>query len=755
MKSYLCLLTAALSISSAAISQPLLFSAPGSARAATSPVSRKAGSVSGYEGLKWQPSGHLYTKIVRKKDSLVSIISVDPGAGFKETILATAADLTPAGAKGPLNVDSYTWKEDQHLLLLFTDSRRVWRAKTRGNYWIYDTGTKKLSQAGEALPPSSLQFAKLSPDGLKLAFVSKHNLYMQEIASGRLSQLTHDGTDRIINGTFDWAYEEELDCRDGFRWSPDSKNIAYWQVDARAIRNFLMINNTDSVYSFTVPVEYPKVGYDPSSVRIGVVAVGTAATSWLAIPGDPKQHYLPRMAWAPGSSSSLIVQQFNRKQNTTVLYLADTRSGIAKPFFTESDPAWVELSYQGQYDRVGWDWIKGNKSFLWLSEKDGWRHIYRISASGKDEALITKGNYDVIEIKQIDQLKGLIYFTASPENATQVSLYSISLKGSAKPVRISPAAQKGTHEYSISADGNYAVHGFSSHLIFPITQFLSLQPYKVLSGDELSAKAPLTVNGPVTRFLKITTADKVEMDVKMILPAKFDSAKKYPVLFNVYGEPAAALVKDEFSYDEFHQGLADSGYVVITVDNRGTPSPKGREWRKSIYRNIGRINAADQAAAATALLAAYPYLDRSRVAVWGWSGGGSMTLNLMFRYPGIYQTGMSVAPVTMLKEYDNIYEERYMGLLSENPQDYADGSAVNFASGLKGHLLLVQGSGDDNVHYQNSELLINELVRQGKPFQMMEYPNRSHGIYEGKGTREHLYSLLNTFLRTYTPAGAK
>ncbi len=754
MKSTLYFILAAVSISSASFSQPLL-SRVNRATPATSMLSHNARSGSLYEGLKWQPSGHLYTKIVHRKDSLISIISVDPGAGFKETILSTAADLTPPGARGPLNVDGYTWKADQHLLLLFTNTKRVWRARTRGDYWIYNTGTKKLSQAGPGLAPSSLQFAKLSPDGMKLAFVSRHNLYMQDVATGVLSQLTQDGTDRIINGTFDWAYEEELDCRDGFRWSPDSQHIAYWQVDARAIRNFLMINNTDSVYSFTVPVEYPKVGYDPSSVRIGLVNVQTAATSWLAIPGDPKQHYLPRMAWAPGSSSSLIVQQFNRKQNTTVLYLADTGTGAVKPYFTESDPAWVDLSYQGQYDRVGWDWIKGNKSFLWLSEKDGWRHIYKISANGKQEALITKGNYDVIEIKQVDQARGLVYFTASPENATQEYLYSISLKGSAQPVRISPAGQSGTHDYSISADGNYAVHGFSSHLIAPVSQFLSLQPYKVMLGDQAIQKLALTGKEPVTRFLTITTADKVTMDVKMIVPSNMDPSKKYPVLFNVYGEPAAALVKDEFSYDEFHQKLADSGYVVITVDNRGTPSPKGREWRKSIYRNIGRINSADQAAAATALLTAYPFLDRSRVAVWGWSGGGSMTLNLMFRYPGIYQTGMSVAPVTMLKEYDNIYEERYMGLLNENPKDYADGSAVNFASGLKGHLLLVQGSGDDNVHYQNSELLINELVRQGKPFQMMEYPNRSHGIYEGEGTHEHLFSLLNIFLRTYTPAGAR
>jgi dipeptidyl-peptidase-4 len=681
------------------------------------------------------------------------IAEFDPSNDFSKKILVRASALKPAGGNAPLKVERYTWYPEHQKLLLFTNSRKVWRAHTRGDFWVYDLNSEKLFQLGRGLAPSSLQFAKISPDGTRAAYVSGHNLYVEDLATGKRRQLTTDGTEKIINGTFDWAYEEELFCRDGFRWSPDSKSIAYWQINATHIRDYLMLNTTDSVYSFVIPVQYPKVGYNPSSARIGVVSLSTGQTRWMNIPGDPVQHYLPRMDWA-GNSSELLVQQLNRKQDTSVLYLVDVDKARAREIYAEGDKAWIDLNYFWQYDRPGWDWIDGGKRLLWTTEKDGWRHVYRMDRDGSHETLLTREPADVIDIAGIDDKHGFLYYYASPDNATQQYLYRTTLDGRGKATLLSPGA--GTHTCDVSPDGLYGVHTFSSHLAPPVSQFMSMDPYQVIKrgrGPSISGRElAFELRNPTT-FFKVTTQDHVTMDGWMIRPARFDSTKKYPVLFYVYGEPAACTVKDEFSPNPWFQQLADMGYVIISVDNRGTPAPKGRAWRKAILKKIGVINIHDQAMAATEILK-WPWVDNSRVAVWGWSGGGSSTQNLMFQYPDIYQTGIAVAGVSNLLYYDNIYEERYMGLLPGDLKYYQAGSSVNHVKGLRGNLLIIHGSGDDNVHYQNQEALINALVSAGKQFSMMEYPNRTHSISEGEGTTSHLYTLMTNFLEQHCPPGA-
>jgi len=706
-------------------------------------------------GIHWEMEGDDFT-CLEKTDSGYQITQYDPADELKRTVLADSRQLSPAGSSYPLNVENYTWYPRFNLLLIFTNSKRVWRAHTRGDFWVFDRESGKLIKLGNTLPPSSLQFAKISPDGTMAAFVSGHNIYVETLSDGRIRQLTTDGTATIINGTFDWAYEEELFCRDGFRWSPDSKTIAYWQVNASGIRDFLMIDNTDSIYSFTIPVQYPKVGYNPSSVKIGVVDVASGHTRWMHIPGDPVQHYLPRMDWAH-NSRELMVQQFNRRQDSTWLYLVDTRTAAARVVYEEGDPAWVDINYFWQYDRPGWDWINGGKQFLWTTEKDGWKHVYCLDRDGANERLVTKGNYDVIDLAGIDRKDGLLYFTASPENATRQYLYVTRLDGKGDATRISPQEEKGTHTYHFSPSGTYAVHIFSNHNTPPISELVRPRDGKILKSAPLykisSARLQLMLRNPMS-FFRITTSEGVTMDGWMIRPAHFDSTKKYPVLFYVYGEPAACTVKDRFSPNPWYQKLADTGYVIISMDNRGTPAPKGRQWRKAIVHNIGILNVHDQAMGAEQILK-WPWVDTSRIAVWGWSGGGSSTQSLMFKYPGIYKTGMAVAGVSNLLFYDNIYEERYMGLIPKDLKYYQEGSPVNYAAGLQGNLLIIHGSGDDNVHYQNQEALINALVKAGKQFRMMEYPNRTHGISEGAGTTRHLYQLLTTYLETHCPPGAR
>lgn len=668
--------------------------------------------------------------------------------------------LTPKGSTAPLVVKSFSFTDDQKKLLIFTNTKRVWRYETRGDYWVLDLTTKELKKLGASLPESSLMFAKISPDGRKAAYVSKNNVYVEDLAIGKPKALTStNGTKKLINGTFDWVYEEEFGCRDGFRWSPDSKTIAYWQIDANTIRDFYMINNTDSTYSFVVPVEYPKVGEAPSACRIGVVNVATAKTLWMKVPGDSRQNYIPRMEWA-GNSNELILQQLNRKQNHSKLMYANARTGAVNTIYEETDEAWVDIRSRWTDDNpAGWEWLNGGKEFVWVSEKDGWRHLFRVSRDGKNETLITKGDYDVIAPEQIDETTGYVYFTASPTNATQKYLYRTKLDGSGEAERISPAIEEGTHDYQISPNGKYAYHNFSNYYTIPAAEWVSLPNHQALNPkDDITKKIdPEKKKNSNIEFFKVTTEDGVEMDGWIAKPKNFDPSKKYPIVFNVYSEPAAQTVIDRFGVgrNSLYKGnMAEDGYIYLSLDNRGTPAPKGRAWRKSIYRKIGLINTRDQAMAAKKILQ-WPYVDSERVAVHGWSGGGSCTLNLMFQYPEIYKTGIAVAAVGNQLEYDNIYQERYMGLPQENKEDFLKGSPITYAKNLKGNLLYIHGTGDDNVHYQNAELLLNELIKHNRQFQFMPYPNRSHGIYEGEGTRMHLNTLFTNYLKQYCPPGAK
>jgi dipeptidyl-peptidase-4 len=347
---------------------------------------------------------------------------------------------------------------------------------------------------------------------------------------------------------------------------------------------------------------------------------------------------------------------------------------------------------------------------------------------------------------------------SSPDNATQSYLYSIDLDDPGKPELLSPVVLKGTHDYSFSGNGNYAFHAFSNHFTKPGRELITLPDHKVLNENEsIILKLDSLQESPEMEFFTVKTEDKIEMDGWMVKPKNFDPGKKYPVVFYVYTEPASATVSDTYGVGDnglYAGDMAEDGYIYISVDNRGTPVPKGREWRKCIYRQVGRLNIHDQAMAAKEILK-WDFVDPERVAVWGWSGGGTATLNLMFQYPEIYKTGIAIAAVANQLTYDNIYQERFMGLPQENMEDFVNGSPLTYAKNLTGNLLIIHGTGDDNVHYQNAEMLINELIKHNKKFQFMPYPNRTHGIYEGEGTLSHLVTLFTDFLKTNCPPGGR
>ena len=710
-----------------------------------------AQNVPGVSATKWTAEGSSYYAVEKRE-----IVKIELPSQEKTVFISRKQLITPAG--DTLNPRSFQLSADGKLALIYTNTQKVWLYHTRGDYWLLTLATGNLKPMGKGRPASSLQFAKFSPDSKKIAWVSERNIYVEDLATGAIKKLTSDnGTKKLINGTFDWVYEEEFSCRDGFRWGPDSKTIAYWQIDANKIRDYYMLNTTDSVYSKVIPVEYPKVGEPPSPARIGVVNIATAQTKWMKIPGEPDQNYLIRMEWAgPGQ---IILQQLNRKQNESKLMTCNTTTGDAKIIFTETDNAWVSTINEWRSDVRGWDWIANANEFLWLSEKDGWRHLYRISKDGSKVSLITKGDYDVMDLLNVDEKTGFAYFYASPTNSTQRFLYSVKLDGNYPAERKSPPGEEGTHTYEISPNGKFARHVFSNYYTSPLTEWVTLPDHKPFKESDDIAKKIKKENKDKSniQFFKITTEEGVTMDGWRVLPKNFDSTKKYPVVFYVYGEPAATTVNDSYGAGSnflYTGDMAAEGYIQVSLDNRGTPSPKGREWRKSIYKKIGQLNIRDQALGAKEVMK-WNFIDTTRVAVWGWSGGGSSTLNLMFQYPDQYQTGISVAPVTSSLLYDNIYTERYMGLPQENKDDYEKGAALTHAKNLKGNLLFIHGTGDDNVHYQNVEKLINELVKNGKMFQMMSYPNRTHGISEGEGTFEHLAKLYTKFLRENCPPGGR
>ena len=717
--------------------------------------------------VQWQRdgSGYLALEPSATKKEFVEIIRYDTVSGDR-TIKVGVDKLTPQG-NTPIAIEDFVLSPDEKKLLLFSKSERVWRSNTRGDYWVLNLDSGALHKLGGTAKPSSLMFAKFSPDGKRVGYVRENNIYVEDLDSStaKLTALTSDGSRQLVNGTFDWVYEEELFCRDGFRWSPDSQHIAYWQLNSEGVKEFQLVNNTAGLYPVLTSFPYPKAGETNSAARVGVVRATGGATRWFEVPGDPRNNYLPRMEWA-ASSDEVVIQQLNRLQNTNTVMLGDIRSGKVRPILTEKDEAWVDIAW-GDLDwnktglgRGDVEWIDSGKRFLWASERDGWRHIYSIARDGSDVKNITPGEFDVINVERVDDANDFIYFEASPENAAQRYLYREPLDGSGKLERLTPASMPGTHSYNVSPRADMALH-FSSSFMKPVVTDIVRLPQHTLvrtlfDNKEVQDRIAKLKATPY-EFFKVDIGEGVALDGWVIKPPDFDPQKRYPVLFHVYTEPWGQTVLDSWGglNLRWHMMLAQQGYVVMSVDNRGTPAPRGRAWRKIFYRKVGIVNSQDQANAVKAIISKWSYVDSTRIGVWGWSGGGSATLNAMFRYPDVYQVGMSVAPVSDLHYYDTIYQERYGGLPKDHPEEWKQSSPITFAGNLKGKLLIVHGTGDDNVHYQGTEALVNALVAANKPFTIMPYPNRSHGIFEGPGTTKHLYSLLTRYLNENLQPGGR
>jgi dipeptidyl-peptidase-4 len=719
---------------------------------------------------RWLDEGERYTVLEPSAAHAdqSDLVAYETATG-KRTILVPAQELTPTGARKPLDVEDYSWSDDGQHLLIFTNSQRVWRSRTRGDYWVLTLSGAKLTRLGGSAPEATLMFASFSPDGRLAAYVRANNLYTEELATGKITELVTDGSPDRINGTADWVTEEEFFLHNAYRWSPDSKSIAYWQFDESGVDEYTLIDDTTERSPKFFRYKYPQAGTTNAAVRVGVVSAEGGSTQWIKLPGDARNHYVPRMDWV-GHSNALAVEYLNRPQNTEQILLANAQTGEVRVLFEDKDAAYLDV--------IGWlestphfKWLgdaaqsakpaagsvtdrnQANPDLLWLSERDGWRHAYLVSSQTGQFRLITNFAADVIAPLSVDQKAGYFYFEASPSDPIRTYLYRSRLDGTGTPERVTPAGERGTNHYDMAPNSYWAIHTFMTADQPPnydIVQLPEHRSVRTMVTNTALAQKVKTFKVP-SEFLATPVKGGVQLSTLMVKPPDFDPHKKYPVLVNVYGEPGAQTVLDSWSL--LPSLFAHEGYITISFDNEGTPAPRGRAWRRAGFGAIGVLSTEEQGEAIRTLARQYPFIDTSRMAIFGWSGGGTNTLNMMFRNPGLFTTGIAVAPVPDQTRYDTIYQERYMGMPAENVKGYHDGSAINFAGGLTGNLLVVHGSGDDNVHFQGTELLVNKLIELGKPFEFMDYPNRTHCICEGPGTSLHVYSLIGRYLEEHVPPG--
>jgi dipeptidyl-peptidase 4 len=675
-----------------------------------------------------------------------SLLKVDAATG-QETVVAATDVFIPTGETKPLAIDGFAFSADETRLLIYTNSQRVWRQKTRGDYWVLNLATRELNKLGGDAAPATLMFAKFSPDGSRVAYVRENNVYVQDVESLRITPLTTDGSARLINGTADWVNEEELSIRDGYRWSPDGKSIALWRFDTTGVQDFHLLDNAHGTYPRLITFAYPKVGTTNSASHIGVVDATGGAVRVLDLPGDPREHYLPQMEWFP-EGGALLIQQMNRLQNCNRVMKWDAKTGAISTLFTETDDTWLENENPVQ-------WVKAGAELLWLSERSGWRHAYRGGVTGSVDkptfSAITTGSFDVLKVEALDAAKQVLYVAASPENPTQRYLYKVPLSGG-EPVRLSPTDQPGWHTYDVSPDEAWAIHRYSTATKPPVVELIRMSDHsvvRVLADNSALRQKLARLDRPSLEFFRVDNGAGLPLDGWCLKPPSMKATDKHPLLIHVYGEPHGQTVRDAWqgSTGLWHAMLAQQGYVVASIDNRGTNSPRGRAWRKCVHRQIGLLAAEEQAVAVRSLLKQWSFVDARRVGVWGWSGGGSMSLNALFRFPDLYHTAIAVAPNADQLLYDTIYQERYMGLPADNAEGYRQGSPITHAAHMRGNLLLVHGTGDDNGHYQGTEKLINELIAHNKRFTVMPYPARSHAISEGNNTVPHFYSLMTEYLR--------
>jgi len=606
--------------------------------------------------------------------------------------------------------------------------------------WFHaaESGQRRVWMPDDSLPNSDDR--RLSPQGTQRLVTQGSQLLAVDLQNQKETLLASGPPDRNVE------YRNPV-------WSPDGSRVLFVESDMTDVRLRSVLVPDDPSYPGVQQHRFARVGGDIETLRIGVVNSDGTQLSWLPIESPKEGFYLGQVEWA-GNSEEVLVETFSRFRDKREFLLATT-TGQINTIFSETNATWVESS-QGK--NSGLVWIQGGQGFVVVSEKDGWRHAYRCSRDGEDVLRLTHEDHDIIDRAVIDEERGWYYYYASPDDATQKYLYRVALDGSAKSQRVTPADQVGTHGYLFSPDAKWAIHTYSTLNTPPLHELIEVEGHRVLSSLERNddiCERMQSLALPSAEFLKLDIGNGLEFDAWMLKPKGFDASKTYPLFIYVYGEPHAQTVLNEWgaAQIDFHRLVAELGYIVVSIDNRGTPSPKGAAWRRAIFGSLGPLSTDEQEAGLQALLKQCPFIDANRVGIWGWSGGGSNTLNALFRKPDSYHVGIAVVPKPQPHLYNAWFQEIYMRTREVNAEGYEKAAAINYADGLKGKLLIMTGSGETNTHIQIIEGLVDRLIRLGKPFDYMVYPNRDHGLREGDGTLVHVRMHILRYLLQNLPAG--
>ncbi|MGD0710909.1 MAG: S9 family peptidase [Bacteroidales bacterium] len=652
--------------------------------------------------------------------------------GKQEKTIVRTSQLVPEGQKEGIGIDEYLLSPDETKILIGTNLERIYRHSTKMNYYIWDIKTEKLTPLSNG---GKQRLASFSPDGSKVVFLRDNNIFIKDLASGKEDQVTKDGLyNNIIYGSPDWVYEEEFEFTKAYAWSSDGSKLAFYRFDESKVKEFDM-TLFDSLYPTIYKYKYPKAGEDNSVVSIHVYDLKTAKTQTMDI-GKEKDQYIPRIKWTE-DPNVLSIQRMNRLQNKLEILLADATSGVSKAIYTETNKCYIDISNNLTF-------LKDKSRFIFTSDKDGFTHIYLYNMDGNLVKQLTSGKWEVLDVKGVDEKEGIVYYISDEESPTEKALYSVKLDGT-KKTKIS--SKEGVNEVQFSEGYKYFINTYSNA---NTPSYVSINKS---DGKELNVvydnaeiiSAMKSFGFSNEEFFKFKTSDDVELNGWMIKPPDFDAKKKYPMLMYVYGGPGEQTVINSWAYMDYawFQMLAQKGYIVVSVDNRGTGG-RGDAFKKCTYKQLGKLETVDQIETAK-YLGNLSYVDKSRIGIWGWSYGGYMTALCMTKGADYFKMGIAVAPVTNWRYYDNIYTERYMGLPKDNASGYDDNSPVHHVKKLKGKLLIVHGTADDNVHLQNSMMLVNALVEANKQFEMQFYPNKNHSIYGGY-TRYHLFKRMTDFI---------
>lgn len=685
-------------------------------------------------GVNWMNDGRYYSsQVADERNKVQDIVKYDVTTGQPVNTIIEGENLVPEGSNQPIQYDGYTFSSDEQKVLFSTETEQIYRRSSKAEFYIYDIASKKLTKLSNG---GKQMYATFSPDAKRVAFARDNNMFVTDLSNMQETQITTNGKyNSIINGYADWVYEEEFSFAQGFHWSPDGKKIAFFTFDETNVPEFNM-QMWGELYPQDYKFKYPKAGEANSVVTVSVYDVASGKTVKMDT-GNETDIYLPRIKWT-NNPNLLSIQRMNRLQNTLEILHANASTGKADVVLKETDKAYIDVTDDLTY-------LKDGKHFIHSSEVKGYNHLYLYNMSGKLVRQITNGNWEVSSYVGYDEKNDRLYYMSTEVSPLERHLYSISSKGKKKQ-RLTQ--QAGTHRVNMSNDFKYYLDYFSAANEVPTVSLHTAKDGKLIKVLEDNAGLKNTLaqyNVAKQEFFQMKTPDGTQLNGWMIKPTDFDPNKKYPVLMFVYGGPGSQTVTNSWGGNNFlwYQVLADKGMIVVSVDNRGTGA-RGTEFKKVTYANLGKYEVEDQIEAAK-WLGNQAYVDKNRIGIWGHSYGGYMTLLGLTKGNGVFAAGISVAPVTSWRYYDTIYTERFLKTPQENPAGYDENSPLFFADKMQGELLLIHGTGDDNVHFQNAVAMQDALISANKQFESFYYPNRNHGVGGGI-TSLHRFKMMTNFL---------